>query len=370
MNSVETDRMAITAPSPGAMNLLRDCVNARPGERVLIVKEPHDTGYYDHEAQRLAAAAGRAMGVHVYETEAPTEVKGSPALTAFINSLRGFDHVVFFARIGDQLRFSEVPGMPPATMCYTLDHAMLESDFGAACHQGMCEMKAAIDSVFDSAKEVRVRCPSGTDLVGNSAAFAKTAAAPIEVTLKRFPMLVPRPVSTVGFSGRVALTRFLVGTGNRFYEPYSLPLDSTVFATFSGNRITGFEGPEAARVIAHYEDIAGRFDLEPWFVHSWHAGIHPGCRFDADATHQIIRWSGSAFGNPRVLHFHTCGDFAPGEISWNVFDPTITVDGVALWQDGRLMPEAVPTCAQVLDRHPHLLALFSNPCRDIGIFEG
>jgi hypothetical protein len=27
-----------------------------------------------------------------------------------------------------------------------------------------------------------------------------------------------------------------------------------------------------------------------------------------------------AFANPRYLHFHTCGNYAPGEIAWSLFD--------------------------------------------------
>jgi hypothetical protein len=366
MNSDVTDRTPAAAISAGALSLLRDCVHCAPGERLLIVEEPRGAGYYDDEAPRLAAAAGRALGMRVYETEAPAGIDDAAEMAAFVESLKGFDHVVFFARVGDQLRFSDLPGIPPATMCYTLDREMLDSQFGAACHYGMCELKAAIDAAFAAAEEVRVTCPHGTDYVGSPPRFDHE---PVEVTLKRFPMLVPRPVPADGFSGRVALSRFIVGTGSHFYEPYSLPLEHDVFAMVEDNRIVGFDGPAAdtARIRAHYEDIAGRFGLDPWSLHSWHAGIHPGCGFTSDARGQLMRWAGSAFGNPRVLHFHTCGDFAPGEISWIVLDPTIAVDGVAVWQDGMLYPERLPDCARILQRHPRLAELFRAPRRDIGI---
>ena len=42
------------------------------------------------------------------------------------------------------------------------------------------------------------------------------------------------------------------------------------------------------------------------------------------------------YGHPRHLHFHTCGDYAPGEISWHLLDATIAFDGEVLWRDGRL----------------------------------
>ncbi|MCB1492747.1 MAG: hypothetical protein KDJ77_13295 [Rhodobiaceae bacterium] len=355
------------AASAGARTLLRDCVHGHPGERLLIVEEPDDAGYYDTAAARMAAAEGRALGFRVYETTAPSGLSDEHALSDFVSGLTGFDHVVFFARVGDQLRFSEIPGMPPATMCYTLDGGMLDSAFGTACHPGMCEIKAAVDAAFAAAEHIRVTCPHGTDYAGRP--VFQTGGGSGEVTLKRFPMLVPRPVPAAGMAGRVALSRFLVGTGSHFYEPYWVPLEEDVFAIVEGNRIVRFDGPGdmPARVSAHYEQVAGRFGIDPWYVHSWHPGIHPGCGFSGDAMKDMLRWSGSAFGNPRLLHFHTCGNYAPGEISWNLVDATVVVDGVALWEAGRFYPERLPGSEALLARHPRLAALFEAPRRDIGL---
>lgn len=355
-----------TGLPPWARNLLRDCVGGTRGERLLIVTEPPASGHYDTEAPRLVAEAARRLGLRVYQTEAPPGLAEEAGLADFVEGLRGFDHVIFFARVGDQLRFTPRPGMPRATMCYTLDREMLDGPFGSACHAGMVELKEAIDAALAAARRVRVTCPRGTDYSG---CVPAGMAAPAEVVLKRFPMVVPRPVPADGFSGRVVLSRFLVGTGSRIYEPYWLPLDADVVALVSGNRITAFEGPPDAvdAVRAHYLTVAGRFGLDPWHVHSWHAGIHPGCGFREDARRQILRWAGSAFGNPRILHFHTCGDQPPGEISWNIIDPTVTIDGIALWEDGRLHPERLPGGPEILARHPRLAAQFAAPRTEIGL---
>jgi len=351
--------------SLGAMGLLRDCVGGQPGERLLIVEEPHDAGYYDTEAARLTAAAGRAVGMKVYETEAPTALSSPEDTAAFVESLRGFDHVVMFARVGDQIRFAESLDLPPTTMCYTLGREMLDSAFGTACHTGLNEIKEHIDGAFTTASDVRVTCPRGTDYAGK----LSPCDAPKDVSVKRFPMLVPKPISAQGFGGRVVLSRFLVGTGSRLYEPYTLLLNEDVHAIVENNLLVQFEGSdnEVARVNAHYQDIAGRFDIDPWYVHSWHAGIHPACSFPADARRDMLRWAGSAFGSPRLLHFHTCGDYAPGEISWNVLDPTIYLDGVALWENGILYPERLPQAAELLEKHPQLMELYRMPLQDIGI---
>jgi hypothetical protein len=161
----------------------------------------------------------------------------------------------------------------------------------------------------------------------------------------------------------------LAGTGSRYYEPYGLRIDEPVFAIVEGNRLVGWEGPASivARVRAHYADIAARFGIAGDFVHSWHAGIHPGCAYQGDALDNLERWSGSAFGNPRLLHFHTCGAYAPGEICWNVVDATVLIDGVAIWQNGRLHPERFPEGRDILGRSAELAALFENPRHEMGL---
>ncbi|MEL6236681.1 MAG: hypothetical protein AAFR46_19975 [Pseudomonadota bacterium] len=360
---IPQDEEAIPA---GALNLLSECVHCTPRGRLLIVEEPDGGGYYDDEAPRLAAASARALGLRVYETVAPPTVASAAEMEDFVETLRGFDHVLFFSRIGDQIRFTELPGMPKATMCYALDREMLFGPFGTTCHQGMCELKAIIDEAFACASYVTVTCPRGTRLEGRPR-FGPNG--PVDVTLQRFPMLVPRPVPSAGMRGRIAISRFLVGTGSRPYEPYWLALEEDVFACVEDNRIVDISGPAsvAAAVGRHYRQVARRFGLDPWFVHSWHAGIHPGCGFGRAAQEDMLRWSGSAFGSPRILHFHTCGDYAPGEISWNLFDPTVTVDGIALWEQGVLHPERIPGGVDLLARHPRLAVQFSNPRRDVGV---
>ena len=113
--------------------------------------------------------------------------------------------------------------------------------------------------------------------------------------------------------------------------------------------------------------MAETFGIDPHVMHSWHPGIHPGCAYHAPARDNLERWAGAAFGNPRLLHFHTCGDYAPGEISLNVLDPTVTVDGVAVWDEGAFRPELVPGGAEILARYPCVRAAFEAPVREVGL---
>ena len=111
-----------------------------------------------------------------------------------------------------------------------------------------------------------------------------------------------------------------------------------MFAHIENGRICGFDGDaaEIAAIRRHYARVSGRFGIDADVVHSWHAGIHAGCRFDGRPGDNPDLWSNSVFGHPRYLHFHTCGDYAPGEICWMVANPSIVADGEVLWADGRL----------------------------------
>ena len=350
----------------GAMTLLRDCVGGQSGQRLLIVSEPEGSSFYDHAAPAITAAAGRSLGMRVYETQSECFLKSAEDKEKLLETLRGFDHIVFFSRVGDQIRFDEHSDMPSSTMCYTLDLESLNSEFGTACYFGMCDIKKAIDDVVRSAHHIQVSCPLGTDYEGRP---VWNEVSPLEVRIKRFPMLISRPVPSNGMCGRVALSRFLVGTGSRFYEPYCLPLSSVVFARVENDCILAFEGDpgEVHRVQQHYAQVSQQLNIDPSCVHSWHAGIHPGCQFDHSAQTDIMRWSGTAFGNPRILHFHTCGNYAPGEISWNILDPTICIDGVAIWEHGHLFPERLPDSDLIQQRHPQLMELYEHPRREIGL---
>lgn len=350
----------------GVRNLLEACAKAQRGEKLLIVEEAPALGYYGEGLGDAVAQAAEQSGLSVERRAAPF----SPSLDAMPDDLSdafgSFDHVLFLARIGDQLRFAAMPRGAQPIVSYVLDRDALGSPFGGSCYRSFGEQKIALDRLVAGARHIGITCPRGTDY----AAWQEPRdLAPADVSVKRFPISVFSPVPCAEFSGIVAVMHCLAGTGSRYYEPYGLRIDKPVFARVDGNRITGWEGPAetVAQVRAHYDTVAGRFGIERDFVHSWHAGIHPGCAYSGSAFDNLERWSGSAFGNPRLLHFHTCGDYAPGEICWNIVDPTVTIDGVAVWDNGRLHPERFAAGRDILARNAELAALFAKPRREIGL---
>lgn len=243
------------------------------------------------------------------------------------------------------------------------------SGLGCADHRGLIALTQAVNAALTQAREIHVTCPLGTDFRGGPAAFPETTA---DTTVVRFPLSVFTLVPTGNFSGKVVQQGFLVGPGANFYAPYACGLEVPVTFHFSDNQITRATGREAdvRSARAHYEYVGQLYGIEPYRVHSWHAGIYPGCRYTQPAAANFERWGGSAFGNPRLLHFHTCGTYAPGEISWNVLDPTFRIDGTAVWRNGVLAPTRLAGEQEILERYPCLAELFRNPARDVGLGAG
>jgi len=324
------------ALAAAARNLLVGCAGLGQGQRLLLVAEDPALGWYDRAAPEAVAREAVALGATVSivavggpEADPPADL---PRRTAEA------DVAVYFARIGDRDRFSAAAG-GVRVVSYARTASALASGFGSRPHAEMCALRDRVDRALSRARSIRIACPLGTDLIGAPAPAAE--AVPADVAIWRFPMCVPAPVSAAAFSGRVALCGHLAPTGSRSYEPATLAVPETVFARIEGGRITGFDGKETlvAAIRAHHAHVAARFGIAADAVHSWHAGIHDGCDAPCRAEDDPDLWTNSVFGSPEYLHFHTCGDYPPGEICWMVARPTVTADGRDIWRDGRLLPD-------------------------------
>ncbi len=345
------------ALADAAANLLVGCGGFAAGDEIVVCREDPALGWYDGRLAATVAGAADALGIRARVCDVPAPGIPPDADTAAM--LASAANIVFFARLGDQDRFGPSGGLGRRVMVYARDLAALASSFGRMPHAAMLTFKAAMDDVLFSAEEIVITCPDGTRIAGRVPAAARTPKPP-DVTVRRFPLGVPAPVPAAGFSGCVALTDALTPTGNRSYDPPVLFLSAPVLAWVESGRITGFEGASAdvAAITAHYRHLGDLFGITPDVVHSWHGGIHPGCRFyPARGTDRDL-WSNTVFSSPRLLHFHTCGTEAPGEISWNLVDATVTVDGTVLLDRGRLFPRRFAALAGVIAADAHLQALF------------
>ena len=349
----------------GTWNLLHNCTHLQPGEKLLLICEDPTLGWYDQKVAGTIMKAAKKFGVDptIIHAGEPTN-HPVPEIT---DAIASHDCVIYLARLGDQSRFDDIAPGKRSVMCYVRDSNMLASPFCQTTYQATKAIKDAIDDVLLEAKTITVTCPLGTNFTGSAQTVGQVKKS--DVSVFRFPLGVPQPLSAKHFSGKVAISRYLTPTGSKVYKPACVPLLKTSFAHINQGRITGFEGDadEVKVIEKHYEYIAEKFGIDRDIVHSWHAGIHPACAYMADAAENPDRWSNTVFGNPRIVHFHTCGDYAPAEISWIVIDHTITVDGQTLWDHGRLCLENFTKTAACLETWPELKKLFANPVQEIGV---
>ena len=347
-------------------NLLFKCAGARPGQSLLIVHENQSENFYGEDLHNLIANQAKMLGfvVEFYPIAFDPEVKAIPDDLAKASELA--DHTVFMARLGDQVRFQSNTNFANWIITYAIDCEMLTSDFGVNDYRGFEALKTLVNMIMLQADRIHVTCDAGSNFSGQAKNFE---AGTSDVTIKRFPMSIFAPLPNSNFEGVIAQNGFLVGTGSNYYKPYACALQNTLLIEFSGNKITGFQG-DAADIIAaknHYRFVAKKYGIDPFYIHSWHAGIHPSCSFNEPASTSFERWSGAAFGNPRLLHFHSCGKYPPGEISLNIVDPTISVDGEKIWDRGVFHPERLPSGKELMSEFPSLARAFKNPAKNIGL---
>lgn len=348
----------------GARNLLRNCAELKAGETLLIVAEHPHLGWYDEAAPHAVAAEARSLGIE--PTILAADKPGSGANGAVMDAVTEHACTVFFARIGDQDRFATLPPGRRSVMVYARDATALGSAYGCTDHRAMAAVKRAINAAMGSARTIEVTCPLGTRIIGAPPVGA--GPEPEDVAVRRFPMAVPAPMSAAGFSGRVILEGWLTSTGSQPYEPDHLRMDGRVEVELDEGRIKQFIGDrsDVDAISRHYNHVSTLFGIDKDAVHSWHAGMHPACFYDNAVDANPDRWSNNIFGSPRYLHFHTCGDYAPGEICWMVRDATVSLDGVHLWEDGRILMENFKPTADCLGKHPELGSLFDRRETRIG----
>ena len=344
----------------GAENLIDGCLGPISGMTIGLVAEKPELGWYDAAiADTLEECITARGGIcRRLASDGPANM-ADPRITTLEAEVDG---LVFLCRSGDQGRFERKAATKPVVMCYARNAAMLASEFGTLPHGAMTILKKLIDRLCMEAREIEVTCPAGTCLTGSITPPPDADDKIAEVGIKRFPMAVPQPLGCEGFSGRVVIRGSLATTGSRVYYPPVVALDDEITVTLDGNRITSVDGDPAdqARFRKHYMQIAEQFGLDAYFVHSFHAGIHPGLDPAMVSMADADYWANTVFGSPHFLHFHTCGMTPPGEICWMIADPTIRLDGVALWLQGKLQPMAFVPLASMLEESAALQAAFQR----------
>ena len=340
-----------SAAAEGAQNLLHNCVGLKSGESVLLVQESHGTGYFDDRVPLILADEAQAIGASVLTMSTPRAAGPDHVPQALSAAMEHVDHTIFMNRIGDQMRFKSLPGSGSKTMIYTLDQAIMGARSAQFPHQMMVELVRMFNAEIVRKKTWRITCPAGTDIGGDMPEYVATQGeAEGNFTVNLFPASVHKPVPAGNMNGRIVLDRFVTGTNTNVYSPEVHHLAAPVTAIVRDGHVVDLEGPDQAveGLRAHSRMVAELFGLDETLIHSWHAGLNPGTTYTGLAADDPVRWNGMIFGSPRHLHFHTCGDYPPGEINWHIIDPTVSFDGQAMIENGHVSYFDTPEVAALL----------------------
>lgn len=321
----------------GARNLLLNCSGVGPGETLLLVVEPPGLGHYDERLGPVVADEATALGADVRQLAIPIGNGPEDAPKELFDAIGAADHTIFLSRIGDQVRFTDLPGPGVKTMVHALDLAALGAPFGYLPFGFLAAVHDLVVARLAQARSITLRCPQGTDLTVSlpQSVGQSNADDLVGFTLKTFPVMITPTIPANSLTGTLAACLALTSTAVHDYADPVLPLPSPVLLRLEAGRIVGVDGDPALteQVRSHLQRVADIVGGDPWAINSLHTGINPTTFFESPALSDLDRWTAVAFGSPRYTHFHMCGS-NPGDISAKIFDPTITVDGEAFWRDG------------------------------------
>ena len=323
----------------GALNLLQNCVEVRPGQVLLLIEEDRHIAYFDGLTADIIAQEARDLGATVLTLSTPRVDGPNEVPEALTAAMPHVDHTVFLNRIGDQMRFRSLPGDGTKTMVYTLDMDTLASRAANYDHNLMVRMVNLFNDALNGRSRWHVTCPAGTDVQGDMPApLPHSTPASGGFAVRLFPMSVHKPIPADTMHGKIVLERWVTGTNTHAYSPEVHYLNSPITVHVENGRAIGFDGntDDVAAFRAHGKMVADKFGLDETMIHSWHSGLNPGTGYFASAKDDPVRWNGMIFGSPRHLHFHTCGDYPPGEINWHVIDPTVRFDDEVFLNDGEV----------------------------------
>ena len=340
-------------------NLLNNCAELDKNDSLLIISEDPKFGWYDKKiSDAVYNYAKNQLGLNT-ELLIVGEPKNNSKST-LEKIIDNYDCAIFFARIGDQERFETPSSNTKRIMSYVRNINSLCSSFSSTNYIEMRKFKDVINKIIFEADNIEISCPLGTKLKGTI--NKKNIDQNKDTSVLRFPVVVPAPILAKNFSGEVVLTGYLTSTGSKVYEPMSLKIDSPVIANILNGRIANLNGEKKVvkKIEKHYENVSKTFNIEHDIVHSWHAGMNPGIHYSSTIEENPDRWSNTIFPSPKYLHFHTCGNYAPGEICWMISNHNIKIDNVPIWENGVLKVDSFDETIQYIQNSADLRNLYNT----------
>lgn len=375
MNKLTTDQLDTQNAQRGIDNLLLECLGAKSGDSMLLVLE-EDESLYDRSVGLAVEARCRELGITIAVLSEPLISHAVNFPESVASAMHNVDHTLFLSRLGDYVRFVELPGDCNKTTGYIYTTEQLSSPYVTVSHKLRAQLRDKLEQELLVAKSWQITCPLGTNLSGSFCWQSLTGGNDDELLVSLFPVSTFKPIPCNTATGRVALSRWLMPGGAPKIESPGLTLNNTVFCDVIDGQIDRFYGAEPAsdtdidaeaeKVSQHYDRVASMLGINRNRVHSWHLGINPQTYFSTDADNGFDQWCALSFASPRYLHFHTCGDEPPGEIAWSLFNCTVLIDDQPFWEDGQFSWLTRADNRDLISQYPGAQILL-EPSRPIGV---
>ena len=212
MNISATNHPALQDPIQGADNLLKQCLGLKPGDSILLVLEEDDS-LYDHDVGTLIETRCRDLGAQITVLSEPLINHAADFPESVSSVMRRVDHTLFFSRLGDYVRFVELPGECTKTTSYTYSLAQMGSPYATVSDALLSRLRDKLEGELVAATTWRITCPLGSDLQGSFSWPSLQGGADDELFVALFPVSTFKPVPCETATGCVALSRWLMPGG-------------------------------------------------------------------------------------------------------------------------------------------------------------
>jgi hypothetical protein len=354
----------------GAQNLLNNYAGVSRGDQIVIVGETGPDPFFESELCDIVAREAQQMGCEATIIMVSPMTANGELPKDLTKAMETADVTIFFTRLGDQLRFTPLPGSGKKIMTYTVTREHLGAAFGLAdYHIGKEILQRLMDTLIN-ARSYHFKAPCGTNLISQMQASDKFLEASQRVTdfsVDLFPEMIFPPITCLNMEGKFVIRHFLLSTSTRIYENSAPIIKSDVIATVENSKMIAFDGdPGEVKVIKNQlEKAAAITGGDPYIINSWHTGINPNTFFHGNPYSNLEHWGTVAFGSPRYTHLHCAGN-DPGDVSLQLFDATITCDGEILWDNGQFIFLDKPEIKSILQANKEGAKMI-NTSLEIGI---
>jgi hypothetical protein len=312
----------------GVQNCVKDCGEVRRGQKVFVVSE---AGAADVQVAEAVAQCARDQGGRVEVVWGSKIPKDRPDDIP-VDVLRAYSEAdVLFSHYPSLKREALHRHFPSEKRTRVPNRArrveLMSSQWAAFPYSVQRAMALSVDALSAPGNGWCITSENGTDVRGTFGSRESTVAQAYFIeeeggrARRNFPGGVHSPVVAMATEGIIVADHIAgFGSMNR-NNPLTLELNDGRVVSVKG-------GDDEGKMLAAMNKTDG-------FIDSWHAGVNPMTVVPYARTENPVEWYSYSHCSPMIVHFHVGRSHAP--IDAACFRQSITIDGLTVFENGRLM---------------------------------